>query len=182
MKTEYLKEIGLSQEQIDKVFAENGKDIKALKDDNDSLKAQLATANETLTKATEEIKGYKDLDIESIKKNAAEWELKAKEAQEKADHEIYSMKFESALNTALTTAKARNTKAVRALLDESIIKVTDTGIAGLSEQLDNIRKDNAYLFETESSGGAGFGNTTPITTTNNTNESMNALIRGSRGD
>ncbi len=31
MKTEFLKELGLEQEQIDKIMAENGKDIAAEK-------------------------------------------------------------------------------------------------------------------------------------------------------
>ena len=178
MKTEYLKEIGLTQEQIDKVFAENGKDIKAFKDENDSLKTQLTTANDTLTKATEEIKGYKDLDIESIKKNASEWEIKAREAQEQADKQISAMKFDSALNNVLTTAKARNIKAVRALFDESILKQSDTGIIGLNEQLEAIRKENAYMFDAEPAGGKGFSGAELIQNTNNENERMNALLRG----
>ena len=37
MKTEDLKEKGLTQEQIDFVMAENGKDVEAVK--NDNLKA-----------------------------------------------------------------------------------------------------------------------------------------------
>ena len=179
MKTEYLKEIGLTQEQIDKVFAENGKDIKRFQDENTSLKAQLATATETLAEANKEIEGYKTLDIEAIKQSATEWENKAKEAQTNADKQISAMKFDSALNTALTTAKARNPKAVRALLDEALLKHTDTGILGLNEQLENIRKENAYLFETESSGGAGFSKAEPIQNTNNENKRMNALLRGS---
>ena len=53
MKTEDLKEKGLTQEQIDFVMAENGKDIKAEQDkitakqsEVDKLSAQLSDANE----------------------------------------------------------------------------------------------------------------------------------------
>ena len=40
MKTEDLKAKGLSEEQISFVMAENGKDLKALQDENTTLKAE----------------------------------------------------------------------------------------------------------------------------------------------
>ena len=62
MKTEFLKGLGLEQEVIDSIVAENGKDIateqaKAAKAQNerDNYKEQLATATESLEK-------FKDID------------------------------------------------------------------------------------------------------------------------
>lgn len=182
MTTEFLKSLGLEKDVIDKVFAEHGKSIESLKSDNDALKAQLETAQETIKSANAEIKGYKDLDIDGIQKKASEWEQKAIAAEEKATKEIEALRFDTALSSALTSARARNPKAVRALLNVDALKQTESGIVGLNEQLEAIKKDNGYLFEPEPAGGAGFGDKTPPNTATNTNEFMNNLIRGSRGE
>jgi len=48
MKTEDLQAKGLSQEQIDFVMAENGKDVNAIKAERDGYKTQLDTAQASL--------------------------------------------------------------------------------------------------------------------------------------
>ena len=57
MKTEFLKGLGLEQDVVDKIMAENGKDIAAEKaktakaeSERDNFKDQLATATESLEK------------------------------------------------------------------------------------------------------------------------------------
>ena len=62
MKTEFLKGLGLERDVIDKIMAENGKDIAAEKakttkveGERDNFKDQLATATESLEK-------FKDVD------------------------------------------------------------------------------------------------------------------------
>ena len=48
MKTEDLQAKGLTQEQIDYVMAEYGKDINGIKQERDTYKTQLCTAQATL--------------------------------------------------------------------------------------------------------------------------------------
>ena len=48
MKTEDLQAKGLSQDQIDYVMAEYGKDINGIKQERDNYKTQLSTAQATL--------------------------------------------------------------------------------------------------------------------------------------
>lgn len=68
MKTEELKELGLEQSVIEKIFAMNGKDVEAEKaktkkaeSERDNYKAQLDTAKDALSKFdgvnVEELKG-----------------------------------------------------------------------------------------------------------------------------
>lgn len=59
------------------------------------------------------------------------------------------------LATELKAARARNPKAVSALLDSSKITYTDDGIDGLKEQLDALVKSDGYLFEAPAGVGAG---------------------------
>ncbi|HHV32236.1 MAG TPA: hypothetical protein GXX74_07500 [Clostridiales bacterium] len=59
--------------------------------------------------------------------------------------------LDSRVETALLAAKAKNTKAVRALLDESKISLDGENVLGLNEQLEALKKDASYLFgETQS--------------------------------
>ncbi|MEG2686656.1 MAG: phage scaffolding protein, partial [Christensenellaceae bacterium] len=93
MKTEFLKELGLEKDVIDKIFAENGKDVEAFKTkagtletERDGLKTQLEEAN----KAIEEFKG---LDVEGIKKATEEWKQKAEQAEKDSAAKIVIQKF-----------------------------------------------------------------------------------------
>jgi len=56
------------------------------------------------------------------------------------------MQKDYAIDLALHEAGARNTKAVKALLDDKIITISDNGVVGLKEQIETIKTNNDYLF------------------------------------
>jgi hypothetical protein len=158
MKTDFLKGLNLSQEVIDKIMAENGKDIaveqkKAEKviQERDSYKLKAESLETQVNDANTEIQKFKDMDIDGIKKAADDWKETAEKAKADADKQISQMKFDYALSTALTGAKAKNAKAVKALLDMDGLKFNDNDgkIVGLDEQLAQIKADNDYLFESD---------------------------------
>jgi len=156
MKTEFLKSLNLSQEVIDKIMAENGKDIaveqkKAEKviQERDSYKLKAESLETQVNDANSEIQKFKDMDIDGIKKAADDWKETAEKAKADADKQISQMKFDYALSAALTGAKAKNAKAVKALLDMDGLKFNDGKIVGLDEQLAQIKADNDYLFESD---------------------------------
>lgn len=140
MKTEMLKELGLSQDQIDKIMAENGKDIAAEQAKTSAKDGELAKANETIQGLQETVKKFDGVDPEQLKKDLAD-------LQKKYDADISQAKLDSALELALVQHKARNTKAVRALLKADAIKLDGDKLLGLDEQLTALKKDAAYLFE-----------------------------------
>lgn len=150
MKREDLKALEIGDEAIDKIMAIHGSDIEKHKasltqrdQEVDLLKGQLAKANET-------IEGFKKLDVEGIKAAADEWKAKAEQATQEAEAKISQMKFETRLSDELTKAKGKNTKAIRALLNETDLKLTETGdILGLKEQLEAIKSENDFLFESD---------------------------------
>lgn len=57
--------------------------------------------------------------------------------------------FDFALKDALTGAKAKNPKAVEALLNKESIKLDGDKLLGLEEQLKTIQESDAYLFDSE---------------------------------
>lgn len=151
MKREELEKLGLSKEQIDQIMAINGQDIEkqkqattAAETERDGLKTQLTEANAT-------IDGFKNQNIDQIKASVDEWKTKAEKAQVDGAAQIAQLKFDHALDGALTGAKAKNAVAVKALLKVSELKLSEDGqsIIGLDDQLKKVKEANDYLFESE---------------------------------
>lgn len=150
MKREFLQNIKigdqpLTKEIIDAIMDENGKDIEAAKKpfaDYDTLKTQLADAN----KAIEDFKG---LDIDGVKKAADDWKAKYEQAEKDAAAKIADMQFDGLLTGAVSAAKGKNAKAIRALLDVDTLKASKNQEADIKTALEALAKDNGYLFDTE---------------------------------
>ena len=60
MKREFLEALDIDKETSDTIMAEYGRTTQGLRESIDKLKSQLSDANN-------EIKSYKDMDIDSIK-------------------------------------------------------------------------------------------------------------------
>ncbi len=93
----------------------------------------------TSVKDVEDLKGQ----IESLQ---ADYKAK-EEAHVKA---VEQMKIDSAVELAINNAKAKNSQAVRGMLDLSLVKLDEKGaVVGLEEQFKKLTKDEstAFLFE-----------------------------------
>ncbi len=97
-------------------------------------------------------------DLETLKKQVSEFQKEIKAKDEAHAAELAQIKLDNAVDTALTTAGAKNIKAVRALLNASELKLGEDGaLNGLAAQLDALRKSDAYLFkENEAPSFKGF--------------------------
>ena len=98
MKTETLKEKGLTEEQINFVMAENGKDIEKYKSLSETQKTELAEAKKQLAEANKQIDEFKGMDIESIKKSAEDYKQKFEQAQKDSDAKIKEMQYDADLS------------------------------------------------------------------------------------
>ena len=150
MKKEDLKELGIEDEELVKqIIILHGKDIESLKATNDTNATELDSLRKQLEEASQTIESFKKLDVDGIKAAADEWKAKAEQAQKDAEAQVYKVRYESALADALKGHKAKNVKAVRALLNEADLKLTDEGIVGLKAQLEAIKSENEFLFDSD---------------------------------
>ncbi|WP_051280664.1 phage scaffolding protein [Anaerovorax odorimutans] len=76
MKTDFLKELGLEQEVISKIMAENGKDIEAEKAKTTAKVGELNTANQTIKDLKESVSKFDGVDVVKLKKDVSDWETK----------------------------------------------------------------------------------------------------------
>lgn len=150
-----LEALGLTKEQIDSVMGINGNDIEKVKTklteaekEAESLKEQIKDRDKQLNdlkNSKEDLDGLKS-QIETLQKDN-----KAKDEQYKA--EIRNLKVSSAVDAALTGAKAKNHTAVKALLKDldKAELLEDGTVKGLKEQIEALTKadDSKFLFDIE---------------------------------
>ena len=147
MKREDLEKLGLSKEQIDSVMGIHGADIETHKRTSTDLQSQLDAITGQLGEANKTIEGCKALKPEELQKAADDWKTKYETATKEAADNLTKVKFDHALESALNGAKAKNLKAVRALLSTDQLKLKDDGtLEGFDDQLTKIKAENDYLF------------------------------------
>lgn len=127
--------------QISKDFVSRA-DFNAKNESYKALEGQLAGRDSQL----EELKK-----VDAAGLNARISELQNENQTAKAEYEkrISDIQFNHALDSALTGAKAKNVKAVKALLDTDGLTLNDGEILGLKERLEKVKEENSYLFESD---------------------------------
>ncbi len=149
MKREFLKNLGLADDIIDKIMDENGKDINA-------EKARADTAELTVTDLQDQIK-ERDKDIADLKKSSTDnadltkkyedLQAKYKTDTEALETKLAEQKLDAAINVAIVNAKGKNPITIKALLDYEKLSLKDGKVEGLN--LDDIKKSDPYLFESD---------------------------------
>lgn len=151
MKKEDLIAMGLTEEQAKKVMDSI--------DGNFVTKARFNEVNEenkTLKKSVSD----RDKQLEDLKKssgdNAALQQQisdlqKANADQQKAhETELNQLKLDNAVEVALSGAKAKSSKAVKAMLDMAKVKLGEDGkLSGFDEQIEALKKSDSWMFDAD---------------------------------
>lgn len=158
MKRDFLKDLGIEdKEVVDKIMAENGKDIEEAKGEKDSLETQLEDLKKEKTKLEESIKDrdkqLKELkdsagDNEELKKKIDELQTSNKEAAEAHKKEIAALNKTHKVEAAISAARGKNIKAIMPFLDMDKVSLDGDNLIGLNEQLEELKKadDTKFLF------------------------------------
>lgn len=106
------------------------------------LKTQLSDRDKQLKDLGEKAKGNEELqkqisDLQELNKNTTK----------DFEGKIAKMQFDYSLEGALKAANVKNTKAVKALLNLDNVKLDGENFIGLSDQIESLKKSDAYLFE-----------------------------------
>ena len=139
MKRKFLEDLELDKDVIDKIMAENGRDIEAAKGDL----TEITTERDNLKKDI----AARDEQIETLKKSAGSNEDLKKQI-ESLQAENKATKINGAIEKALTAAKALNVTAAKALLkdlDKAELS-SDGTVKGLDEQIKALQKDESTKF------------------------------------
>lgn len=179
MKRKFLEDLGLEDEIVNKIMAENGKDLTELKSKVDGLNEQIAVKETTIKQKNDKITELEKVDIEAIKKE--QFDLgKAEGSKEIEDFKkqnaidkVYNEEFE----VEGKKYKVKDKKALQGYLDNEKIKYENDQVSGLVEQFSEIVKTSPYLFETDARNPQ-FADTTPGTNPNKDDDSALRLAMG----
>lgn len=148
-------------EEIDKKVSEEiGKNFVARADFNtlNTEKKNLADTVKERDKQLETLKASTG-DVEALKNQIATLQTENATAAKAHEAEIKSLKIDTAVELALSAAKAKNVKAVKALLDLDKAELDADGtVKGLADQIKKLAgaPDSGFMFETGKAGFKGF--------------------------
>ena len=153
MTKEELIKLGLSEELADKVASLHkseldGKYIPKQRFDevNNTKKALEETVKER-DKQLDDLK-KSDADVDALKKQIADLQAANKKAADEHKAEMIRLKIDGIVDSTLISAGAKNTKAIRALMDVDGFKLQEDGtVFGLNDALKAVQKSDPYLFE-----------------------------------
>lgn len=145
MKTDFLKELGIEdQNVIDKIMAQNGKDIENAKKNLTELETKVENLESQIKERDTQLKELKKSaeDNEALTAKIAELEEKNKTTTAEYEAKLETMRNDHTVESKLRDAKVRNVKAAKALLN--LEEDIDEQIKTLQEN-----EETSFLFETK---------------------------------
>lgn len=177
MNKEQLVALGLSDEQATAVVEGFGKMIPKSRLDEkiaevNDYKQQLADRDTQLADLQSKANGNEELQAQIQALQQQNEQVKTEYQQQ-----LQQKEFDFALTEALRDAKAKNPKAVKALLDTETVKFVDGKLIGLDEQLTALKTSDDYLFTSDKlkGGTPPQGGTPPTTVTKEQFDSMSYM-------
>ena len=141
MKRKFLEDLGLESDIIEKIMAESGKEVTALKAKADDLTEQINVKDTTIAEKNNKIAELEKVDVEAIKKE----QFNLGKAEGSKEIEIF--KKQTALDKALQSYKAKDTNIISKMLDMEKVKFNDKFeiVEGLEEQINPKKKPRLLI-------------------------------------
>lgn len=152
MKKEEFVKLGIDEETAKKCEIASQEELKGYipKTRFDEVNNEKKTLETTLAERNSQFETLKNStgDVESLKQQIATLQADNQKKDEAHAAEIKKLKVDSAVDNAITSAKGKNAKAIKALLNLENAELADDGtIKGLAEQIEALQKSDEYLFE-----------------------------------
>lgn len=152
-----LKEAGLevTAEQlaaIDKAVKENYKTVS----DYDKQKEKLEAAEEKVKTLTASVDKFKDVDPEALQQSIENLKKELEQKDSEYATKIADRDFDDILKDAISSAKGKNAKAIRALLDLDALKASKNQKEDVTAAIKKLTEaeDSAFLFTKDDGDGA----------------------------
>lgn len=159
-----LMEMGLTEKQADKIinelnesyrpafkFNERGEEIERLKKQVKSQKDEIKKRDDQISDIKGQIK-----DNEELTKKISDLEKENERVLKEAEAKVEKIKFETGLDKVLKNKyKAKNPKAVKALINIDQIKRDGEEYLGLKSQLEPLLESDGYLFNQDDDNQKG---------------------------
>lgn len=152
MKKEELVKLGLDEETAEKIANASAEELKGFvpKSRFDEVNNAKKTAEDTVKERDQQIESLKSAgNVDDLKQQIITLQNENKAKDEAHAAELLKVRIDFDVEAALTEAKAKNHKAVKALLDLEKAELGDDGkVKGLREQIAALTKaeDSKFMF------------------------------------
>ena len=131
------------KEALEKELAANYKTVA----EYDKQAGKLSQALDKLKTAEDGLKGFEGIDLAELKGQISQLQEQLSQKDAEYAEKVANMEFDALLTSAVTAAKGKNAKAIRALLDVDALKASKNQEADIQSALEALQKDNEYLFD-----------------------------------
>ena len=157
---EILKKAGIEEGKLDSVIGDINKELPKYFIPKDKYNEVAEAKKKLEADIAERDKQLEDLKkaagtSEELKKQIEQLQAENQKAAEEWQAKMAQMQLDFAIEKALAAAKAKNAKAVKALLDLEKVKLDGEQLLGLDDQLKELQKSDAYLFGESGKVGSG---------------------------
>lgn len=157
---ELLKKAGIPEDKLDSTITDINKELPKYFIPKDKYNEVAEAKKKLEADIAERDKQLEDLKkaagtSEELKKQIEQLQAENKKAGEEWQAKMAQMQLDFAIEKALAAAKAKNAKAVKALLDLEKVKLDGEQLLGLDDQLKELQKSDAYLFGESGKVGSG---------------------------
>ncbi len=160
MKKENFLKLGLDDELAEKAAQASGEELKGYipKSRFDEVNNRIKTLEADLQTRDDQLEQLKKVDSASLQQTITDLQTENANLKSQHDAELKKVRFDAALELALTNAKAKLPKAVKSYLDidpEKAEFAEDGSIVGLSDMIKRLQEseDTKILFESEKAFG-----------------------------
>lgn len=165
MTQEELKKLGVAEDAIQKILEDQGNKFVPISRFNEVNEAKKGLETQ-IAERDNQLKELKKMagSSEELKTQIEKLQQANKDQKTSYDKQLQDLKIDGIVNTALLTAKAKNSKAVKAMLKMDKYELDgDSRVKGLDEAIEAVKKDNPWAFETETKPGTAAGEIRNIT-------------------
>ena len=157
---EILKKAGIPEDKLDSTITDINKELPKYFIPKDKYNEVAEAKKKLEADIAERDKQLEDLKkaagtSEELKKQIEQLQAENQKAAEEWQAKMAQMQLDFAIEKALAAAKAKNAKAVKALLDMEKVKLDGDKLLGLDDQLKALQQSDSYLFGESGKVGSG---------------------------
>ena len=136
---------GITDDQLDWLMGENGRDVTAEKTKAATLQTKVTELSGQLNTAQEGLKAFEGVDVADLKGQIIQ-------LQNKLAVQADDFAFDSALDGAIRDAKGKDVQAIRGMLDVPALKASKDRTSDIKTALDALVKEKSWAFDAAPGG------------------------------
>lgn len=149
MERKFLEELGIDKDIVNQIMSEYGKSIQDIQSKLSQVEQEKQQLQEENTTYQEAMEKFKDIDPDEMQKTIDELNQEIKSMSEKHAQDIADRDFNSFIDNGLNEVKARDVRAVKALLDIDALKGSNNQNEDFKKAIEDLKQNKSFLFESD---------------------------------